>query len=133
MKSAPDLLQWRNWIGLPHEMEADPREGRAACCVRIAQILRKTAELASPEIDPKWFEHARLGHWSYCRACFDDLVTPAPEQDLWSLAFVNNGPTQFGVGIVVQDRKLLLPHHRRGVMAIPLSLLKPLSYFHIKE
>lgn len=135
LTSAPadvDLYEWTRWLGLPHAIGADPREGKAACCVRIALILNKNAGLPSPEPDPEWFDHARAGHWGYCRRLFELNSEPIEEPELWSMAWVTNGSQGFGIGTVVQDNKLLLPHHRRGVMVVPLHLLKKLEYFKTK-
>jgi hypothetical protein len=132
-QQAIDLLEWRHWIGLPHEIGADPREGRAACCVRMAQILLRNAGLPAPDLEPEWFTHAAEGRWDYCRSIFHDLTEPTPERELWTMAWVTNGPKGFGIGTVVQGDRLLIPHHRKGVFAIPISLLKPLSYFRVKQ
>lgn len=131
--TTPDLYEWTKWLGLPHEIEADPRDGRAACCVKVAHNLLTNAGLPTPVLDPRWFDEARAGHWSYCQWVFQQFVEPSPEPDLWSVAWVTNGPVGFGIGTVVQDNKLLIPHHRRGVTLIPIQCLRKLEYFRVKQ
>lgn len=126
------LTEWQDWIGLPHEIEADPREGRAACCVKVAGILLSNAGLPFPEIDPAWYEQARAKRWEACLYAFQKHTEPIPEPELWSMAWVTNGTAGYGIGTVVQNNMLLLPHHKRGVMAIPIHLIKPLDYFRLK-
>lgn len=123
---------WNRWIGLPHELGADPRQGKAACCLVIARILLKEAGQQTPSIDGM-LQMAREGDWAGLQRLYDSLTEPLADPEELSLSLVKNGQENLGIGVVVDRDYLLLPHHRKGVIAFPIKLLKPLEYRKLKK
>ena len=122
---------WRPWLGLPHVIGADPAEGRGACCLLMAQALYRAAGRPFPDPDPL-LEHARRGMWGLLQLEFEKRCEPLPAPEPLALVLLRNPREGLGLGIHVGTH-LLMPHHRRGVVAVPVELLKPLSYCRLRE
>jgi len=118
---------WQDWIGLPHRIGADPRDGQAACCLRMAYAIYEEVGLASPEFDPTWIRMAKQGRWADLYEEFQSVTYEIGSEELWALVPLI-ATDSFGIGIVVQDGLLLCPHHRRGVFAIPVTALGPQTF-----
>jgi hypothetical protein len=116
---------WQPWLGLPHIIGADPAEGRGACCLRMAAALYRAAGRPFPDPDP-FLELARRGQWGVLQIRFEKLSEPVEPGPL-ALTLLRNPREGLGIGIHVGTH-LLMPHHRRGVVAVPVELLKPLAY-----
>lgn len=129
----PTTVDWTAWIGLPHEIGADPREGKAACCLVMARILLRAAGLPFPEIEDDLLALARAQQWPRLTRIFHEYVEPIPEPEPWAMTLVQNGPAGLGIGTVVPGPYVLLPHHRRGVKAIPIVALKQLNYHRLRN
>lgn len=130
----PDPI-WLKWIGLPHQIGADPNDGKAACCLRMAVHVLRNAGRQPPEdaVIDRWVDLARGEQWPLLERAFLDHCVPTQARDLWSVVLITNGPRKaLGLGVVIPDDLLLFPHHRRGVMAAPLKLLRPLTHYNLR-
>lgn len=123
---------WSEWLGLPHAIGADPREGRAACCLVICKVVLDAAGYQTPSID-HWLELAKQGEWIHLQLAFDKHCYPVPEPQLHAMALIRNGSHGLGLGIVVEDSRLLLPHHRKGVITLPTQKLRLLQYRMLRQ
>lgn len=122
---------WRQWLGLPHQIGADPTEGQGACCLRMAQALYAAAGRPFPNPQP-FINLARCGEWRRLSFEFGRLCDPLPGPEPLALTLLRNPSEGLGIGIHLGTH-LLLPHHRRGVVAIPADQLKPLPYHRPRE
>lgn len=124
---------WTDWIGLPHQIGADPREGKAACCLVMARILLTNVGIPFPEIEDQLLDLARAHQWTRLSKVFHEHTEPILKPEPWSLTLVENGPAGLGLGTVVPGPYLLLPHHRKGVTAIPIVVLRKLNYHRLRN
>ena len=122
---------WHTWIGLPHELGAEPRLGKGACCLRMAELLHQAAGTPFPDITPL-LEQARNQDWGRLQQTFHTLCEVVPEPKPLTMTLVNNGKAGLGIGNIVDDNYMLLPHHKRGVLAIPISILRPMKFYKLK-
>ena len=124
-------MNWHQWIGLPHEFGADPREGVGADCVLMAWLILDDAGIPHPSFDAEWLDMARQGLWADLERLWDEatvqLEAPAP----YAVTLFRNGPNGLGVGIVV-DSGLLLVHHRRGVRWVPFDFMPQLRFYKFR-
>lgn len=128
----PSTSTWLNWIGLPHVVGADPRQGQGACCLVMARILLTEAGQYFPDIEEQLLSLARAAHWDRLTKEFERHTERLEGPEPWSLTLIRNGPAGLGIGTVVPGEYLLLPHHRRGVRAIPISALRPLTFHRVR-
>jgi hypothetical protein len=117
---------WQDWIGLPHRIGADPRDGEAACCLQMVYAIYEEVGLPIPEFDRAWIRMAKHGQWADLYEEFEAATTTA-DKELWALTPLI-ATDSFGIGVVVQDDLLLCPHHRRGVVAIPAVAMPSLTF-----
>ena len=132
------MTDWKKWIGLPHKPGSDPRKGEGACCVFIAKILLEENGYAFPLPPDEILSLSDKGFDSSITELFYDNTEPIDSPEPWSVCLIKNGSAGLGIGIVVasEDNKklyLLLPHHRKGVQAIPLTLIRSLNYYRAKR
>jgi hypothetical protein len=83
--------------------------------------------LARPALDPRWLSLAQQGAWSQLETLWKDLTLPIDSPENGAVTLIKNGTAGLGVAIVI-DGGLLMVHHRRGVVWVPLHLIKPFSY-----
>lgn len=62
-------MDWKRWIGLPHEFGADPCDGQAADCVLMVWRILDDADIEHPEFNAYWLEMARQKRWAELRRC----------------------------------------------------------------
>lgn len=122
---------WHQFLGLPHALAADPVDGEGADCLLLALRVLDEAGRPHPPADLNWFELAAQHRWNEIETIFHEFVEPVAEKEPYAITLLKNGPAGLGVGIVVDDG-LLITHHRRGVIWIPPSALKPLQYYRVK-
>jgi len=129
MASRSNYTDWHSWLGLPHRLGADPREGEACCCLKMAHIMMTDLGLNPPDIEPHWEDLARQRRWTDLYEAFQLVTIEAPHrEELWSLVPLIT-PISFGIGVVVPDRLLLGVHHRQGLTTVPLDKLHNPSYY----
>lgn len=121
------MSPWRSYLGLPHALAADPEDGVGADCLILA--LRVLDELGHPHppLDHGWFQLAEQGAWNQLETIWHRITAPVQSPEDGAVTLLHNGPAGLGVAVVV-DGGLLLVHHRRGVVWVPLHLLKPFHY-----
>ncbi len=128
----PSYTGWHPWLGLPHRIGADPRNGEACCCLRMAQIIMEEIGRDPPEIDPRWENLARERRWTDLYEEFQLIaIKAAVDEELWSLVPLLT-PASFGIGVVVPDKLLLVVHHRQGLTTVPLLQLKSPLYYNLR-
>jgi hypothetical protein len=110
---------WPQWIGLPHQVGADPADGVAADCLVMCHRLRTAAGLCTPPLDPMWFTIAAAGQWSELEREWRRLMVrcePHPYAMLLS-------PQSSSLGVSIRlDDGILTVHHRRGVQWLPIEV-----------
>ena len=120
-------MDWREWLGLPHEIGADPREGRAACCLVMTTLLLRDAGLNPP--DPAgWIDLAMKGDYASIQMEIDKYFEPVNYPEMLSFTILRNGVHGLGVGIVVEPNTLLLVHHVKGVVTLPINRLRLMQF-----
>ena len=121
-------MDWKRWIGLPHEFGADPCDGQAADCVLMVWRILDDSGIEHPEFNAYWLEMARQKRWAELEAMWSDATTQLQQPEEHAVTLFRNGPAGLGVGIVV-DGGLLLVHHKRGVRWVPLSYMPSLRFY----
>lgn len=119
---------WLEWIGLPHRPGADPTEGEAACCLVMAQRLLHLAGEEEFRITPEWYDWFAAGDWDRIEHEFRSLTYPCPA-GRWALVPFWGPP--FGLGVVLPDQLILIPHHTRGVIAAPFRAFSDLTFHRV--
>lgn len=122
---------WQPWLGLPHEIGADPREGRAGCCLVIAQIVLTRAGLPFPPIDPLLDAVARAD-WVQLQKTFYSHCTPLDTPEVNALCLLRNGPQGLGIGTVIAPNTLITLHHRKGVITLPANRLPLVKFYKLR-
>jgi len=124
-------MDWKRWIGLPHEFGADPEDGQAADCLLMVWRILDDADISHPEFNAYWFEMARQKHWGELETLWRDGTIQLDDPEEHAVTLFRNGRAGLGVGIVV-DGGLLLVHHKRGVAWVPLSLMPSLRFYRFR-
>ena len=120
--AAPPIA-WHQWIGLPHQLGADPRDGRACCCL---ELWFAVCDLAGIHIHEKDFmrmlarnnEPDRYGRnqsmdaIAKAAADFTHLIgTDPPQSGDMALAYSHRrGEPPVGLIVVADDVELLMTH-----------------------
>jgi hypothetical protein len=121
------MRDWHSYIGLPHAFGADPAGGEGADCLVLVMGLLDDMGLPHPPFDRRWLALAQQRSWGELENIWRDLTEPLPAPEAGAVTLLKNGPAGMGVAVVI-DNGLLMVHHRRGVVWVPLHLMKPLSY-----
>jgi hypothetical protein len=124
-------MDWKRWIGLPHEFGADPCDGQAADCVLMVWRMLDDAGIEHPEFKAYWLDMAKQKRWAELETMWNDSTTQLQQPEEHAVTLFRNGPAGLGVGIVV-DGGLLLVHHRRGVRWVPLSFMPSLRFYRFR-
>jgi hypothetical protein len=123
---------WDDWIGLPHQTGADPRQKKAACCLVMAKILHESESLKFPAIDGMIFA-AKNSHWDLLLCTFLANVTKIVTPTKMSLVLIESWPHGIGIGTVLPTGKVLIPVHGRGVSEIPVRCFNRSPFFLINQ
>lgn len=125
---------WHRWVGLPWELGADPRDGRAACCFVTAQAVREKLGMRWPaERMAGWYREARLGAWEGLRWDWSELTEPIARPEAGALIrFDNPVDDTFGVGVLPNDLTLITVRHNGRLIAGPLSACGGLKFFRLR-
>lgn len=83
--------------------------------------------LAHPAMDPHWLELAKQGAWGQLETIWQRITAPLQGPEDGAVTLIQNGPAGLGVAVVI-DNGLLMVHHRRGVVWVPLHLLKSFAF-----
>jgi len=119
------LTFWRKWSGLPWELGADPRDGKAACCFKTAQAVREALGMSWPaERMDAWYESARSGAWSDLRWDWDDITRPIEKPEAGALIRFDNNDDSFGVGILPDVRTMITVRHNGRLIVGPYSAFR---------
>jgi hypothetical protein len=121
------MRNWRSYIGLPHVFGADPADNEGADCLVLVMGLLDDLGLPHPPFNQQWLELAKQEAWAQLEAIWKELTEPLAAPEDGAVTLIKNGPAGLGVALVI-DNGLLMVHHRRGVVWVPLHLLKPFSY-----
>jgi hypothetical protein len=121
-------MDWKRWIGLPHEFGADPEGGSACDCLLMAWRILDDAGVPHPDFNAYWLEMAKQKRWAELESLWRDGTIEIDAARQHAVTLIRNGPAGLGVSIVVDDG-LLLVHHRRGVRWVPLSYMPSLRFY----
>jgi hypothetical protein len=121
---------WLPWIGLPQIDGADPRAGVGGCCFRMTQVVREEMGLYWPgDRMADWYGMAEEGRWDLLRDAWEEMTFATdPHPGAFCLLDREPPPGAFGLGVLVDDRRLLTAIHRRGVVSVPRSVWKDWSF-----
>ena len=116
-------IPWHQWIGLPHQLGADPRDGEACCCLELwfavcdlanihiyeKDYLRTLARQNEPD---EYGRSPAMDAISQAAENFTHLVGPdSPQTGDLSLTYSNRrGDPPVGLIVVVDDVELLMTH-----------------------
>lgn len=132
---APDPVPmdvWRGWLGLPHVVGADPRNGKGACCMVAAQIILSELGLNPPDIKD-WIRLAQEQKWIELQLLFDEHFISVFEPCVGTVALIRNGAAGLGVATYLDGvNGLLVVHHARGVATMPLRLARLLQFAKLR-
>jgi len=121
------MINWRRWIGLPHQFGEHPGNGRGADCLIMVWAILDSVGVYHPPFDYKWLELARAAEWEKLQALWDAATEPVPEIEEFSVCLFENGANGLGVGIVVENGVLVV-HHKRGVCWLPPRAMRESEY-----
>ena len=121
-------MDWKRWIGLPHEFGADPEGGKAADCLVMVWRILDSAGIHHPSMNAQWLQLAEQKRWPELEQLWSDGTVELDGPQQHAVTLIRNGPAGLGVSIVVDDG-LLLVHHRRGVRWVPLSYMPSLRFY----
>ena len=124
-------MDWKRWIGLPHEFGADPEDGVACDCLLMVWRVLDDAGVSHPDFNANWLEMARQKRWSELEALWRDGTIELEAAEPHAVTLIRNGPNGLGVGIVVDDG-LLIVHHKRGVRWVPLDYMPRLRFYKFR-
>ena len=124
-------MDWKHWIGLPHEFGADPEDGVACDCLLMVWRVLDDAGVSHPGFNANWLEMARQKRWSDLEALWRDGTVELEAAESHAVTLIRNGPNGLGVGIVVDDG-LLIVHHKRGVRWVPLDYMPRLHFYKFR-
>ena len=124
-------MDWKHWIGLPHEFGADPEDGVACDCLLMVWRVLDDAGVSHPGFNANWLEMARQKRWSDLEALWRDGTVELEAAESHAVTLIRNGPNGLGVGIVVDDG-LLIVHHKRGVRWVPLDYMPRLRFYKFR-
>ena len=124
---------WRNWVGLPWALGADPRDGRAACCFRTAQATREELGMHWPaDRMAHWYSDAQAGAWQGLRMDWLELTTPIDEPEAGALIRFDNQDGSFGLGVLADAQTLLTVRHYGRLIVGPFSAFRRLKLYRLQ-
>lgn len=126
-------LNWRSWIGLPHVIGSDPRDGQAGCCLVMASVVLGASGVKLPLGLDHWLGLAKEGSWEALALGFRFFTSPLQAPQELALTLLDNGVHGLGLGVVVEPRWLLTCHHSRGVIAVPIRALRPTDFRQVQQ
>lgn len=118
---------WRSYLGLPHAFGADPADGKGADCLVMVMGILDDLGQPHPPLDPRWLELAQNRAWPELETIWQRITHPVDTPEDGAVTLIRNGALGLGVAIAL-DNGLLMVHHRRGVVWVPLHLLKPFPF-----
>lgn len=123
---------WRDWVGLPWELGADPRSGKAACCFMTAQAAREALGMPWPaDRMADWYQAARRGAWGLLREDWAEMTEPISTPEPGALIRFDNADDSFGVGILPDDHTLITVRHLGRLIVGPLSACGKLKLYRL--
>lgn len=124
---------WSNWVGLPWQLGADPRQGRAACCFRTAQAAREALKLGWPaDRMDDWYRMARAGAWDDLRQEWEALTEPIEKPEPGALIRFDNNDGSFGVGVMLDARIFATVRHHGRLIVGPRAACGRLNLYRLK-
>jgi hypothetical protein len=131
------MADWIRWVNakLPHQIGADPDDGIGIDCLVMCAKVRKDVGLATPLLDPRWFDLAAEGRWPELEAEWNRMCEPCKLEPYAVVLHMQPGG-MMGVGIVIDDGVLIV-HHRRGAQWLPIDvaarIMQPLNFWRPKN
>jgi len=120
---------WRNYIGLPHEIGADPRIGAAADCLLLVFAVQDELGIPHPEPDERWFDLARKGETRVLCEMFFAATEIVSEVKDGCFTLLTAGTEKLGFAVRIDGGALTVNEKRGGVIWIP-DCLTGWEYFY---
>ena len=125
---------WANWVGLPWEWGADPRNGKAACCFRSTQAVREQLRLPWPsDRMTDWYRIAKAGRWGTLRQEWSQFTRETDEPQAGTLLRLDNEDLSFGVGALVTPDAALIVRHNGRLHVLPTKHWSSLKLYEVRE
>jgi hypothetical protein len=123
---------WLPWVGLPHEIGADPRDGRGACCFKTAQAVREELGLSWPkERMDEWYQLASANSWEQLHRDWETLTTPC-EARPGAITLLGDDPLgSFGLGVLASSEFALTSIHGLKLVSVPKRLWQNFQFYEV--
>jgi len=117
------MVDWKRWIGLPHEFGVHPESGIGCDCVLMVWAILDSVGVHHPPFDERWLQMGAAGRWDELRQMWNAGTHKLDKPEEHAVCLFENGSAGLGVGIVV-DNGALIVHHTRGVCWVPFRVLR---------
>ena len=117
------MVDWKRWIGLPHEFGVHPESGIGCDCVLMVWAILDSVGVHHPPFDERWLQMGAAGRWDELRQMWNAGTHKLDKPKEHAVCLFENGSAGLGVGIVV-DNGALIVHHTRGVCWVPFRVLR---------
>jgi hypothetical protein len=136
VKAPQPFTEWMQWLGMEHQTGADPRTDGKACCLIIAEIVATTHGIRFPVDSSELIARVRRGDIAWVETVFEKHTQPVDNGYPGCIALLKNETAGYGIGTVVSDGNesnlyLLIPHHKRGLIAISTSSIRGTQLYQI--
>jgi hypothetical protein len=126
------MIDYYKWVGLPHEIGADPDDGVAADCLVMTSKVLKSQNLFCPPLNPNWFEMARQERWDSLYREWGRLMEKTDDISNGCVYMHSDKEQLFGLGVFI-DGGFLIVRHTKGVAWIPVSLIQKPNYWRVRN
>ncbi len=113
---------WRDWLGYPHEIGADPRFTNKCCCLKMIAAMYEELQLGKVPFNPAWYDLFKNNRLNEIDTLMSTHTKEIASALVWSVLYIKQRNT-VGFGLVVQDYQFIIPHHRRGLQVYCLDKL----------
>lgn len=119
---------WRKWSGLPWQLGADPRDGKAACCFRTAQAVREELGMPWPaDLMRHWYAEAGRGAWRGLGEDWDGMTEQVERPEAGALIRFDRGDGSFGIGVLPDEKTFITVRHYGRLVIGPVTACGPLK------
>lgn len=112
-----DPYLWRAWLGYKYRMGADPRYTKYCCCLKLVQAVYEELDLGKIPFNDDWYTLSLNKQNETLFRILQSNTEELAEPRLWSIIALLSS-RGLGLGLIVQDKQVLIPYHYGGLMAI---------------
>lgn len=123
-------MTYHQYLGLPAQLQADPRDGKAADCLLLAFAILDDLGKPHPAPEAAWFDAVTAGRWWELEALWRRYTRPLNGPCTGAVTLLESKRStghRLGVGTVVDDH-LVMVHPRKGVVAAPVEAFPSFTY-----